>query len=147
MHQKDDFVRTTYMRDDYPRLFQKLQPIDPPARLYHAILAAIAMKRRRMARIRFGAGILTGTSAIAALLPASYYLYTSVIESGFTRYISLLGSDGDLALTYWKELALSLLESLPVIALLGVLVACLGIIVAIGMTTSYAKAAFSHRFA
>ena len=147
MHQKNDLIRSTHMRGDYPRLFEKLKPVDPPARLYDAILSAIAMRRRRMAQIRFGAGILTGTSAIAALLPASYYLYTSVIESGFMRYISLLGSDGDLALTYWKEFALSLLESLPVIALLGVLVACLGLIIAIGMTTSYAKAAFSHRFA
>lgn len=135
------------MRDDISRLFEKLRQVDPPARLYHAILVMIEMKRRRTARILFSAGILTGITALAALLPASRYLYTSVTESGSLHYLSLLGSDSDIVLLYWRELAMNIIESLPAVALLSVFALCFVLLVGITVTASNARIAFMPRLA
>jgi len=132
------------MRDNLTRLFERLQPIDPPAQLYHTILMAIAMKRRRSARIYLATSILTGSLSVAALLPALSYLYRSIVESGLIRYLSLLVSDSDVATTYWHEFGFTIIEALPILALLGVLTAFLTLCISITTTKSHLRAAFSH---
>ena len=133
------------MRDDFARLFSKLLPVDPPARLYHTILAAIAMRQRRLARIRVCIGTLAGVSSGALLLPAFYYLYAAIGKSAVFTYISLLGSDYDITLTYWHDFGLSLLESLPIVEITAVLAACFLLIASFAITSSNIRAAFPYQ--
>lgn len=46
------------------------------------------------------------------IIYSSMYVYNNVASSGISSYLSLIFSDIE-ALTYWKELSLSILESLP----------------------------------
>ncbi len=41
--------------------------------------------------------------------------------TGFDQYLSLAFSDSSVLITYWKELSLSLVESLPLMAVMLVL--------------------------
>lgn len=92
--------------------------VPAPRRLYEAVLVRIAALERRAARTRallFGA---LSVLSLVALVPTLQYAGEQFYASGFYDYASLLFSDTSLALTYWREFALSLLESLPSLALL-----------------------------
>ena len=99
-------------------LFSALHEVDAPEGLYASILARIAQARQQSARIKtlwLGiTSILFGVSLVPALQYAGQELYTS----GFYAYASLLFSDSKFAFSAWREFGLSLLESLPAIALL-----------------------------
>lgn len=105
----------------HPTLFTLLAEVPPPRGLYEAILARIDAAKRASARVRAG---LFGAVAVLsglALVPAVQYAFAQFYASGFYDYASLLLSDRSLALTYWRELSLTLLESLPALALLLVI--------------------------
>ena len=92
--------------------------IEPPASLLGAVLARIAHVRRRAARLRLATlGVLVTVSA-AALVPAVSYTTHEFYTSGFYDYSALLFSDRSLALTYSRDMAFSLLESVPSLAVL-----------------------------
>lgn len=50
------------------------------------------------------------------IIYSSIYVFKNVVSSGIYNYISLIFSDIEV-LTYWKELSLSILESLPFLGL------------------------------
>ena len=95
-----------------------LQTVEPPKGLYAAILARVDLAKRRAAQMRAG---LFGILALASgtlLVPALAYTSSQLYASGFYDYLSLISSDHSLVLTYWREFGLSLVESLPSLALL-----------------------------
>lgn len=95
-----------------------LAQLKAPESLYEAVRVRITALERRSARVRsalFGALSLV---SLAALVPALQYAGQQFYASGFYDYFTLLFSDSSLALAYWRELGLSLLESLPSLALL-----------------------------
>ena len=57
------------------------------------------------------------------------YLFSSLYESSFVNYLSLLFSDPDVVLMYWQQFVLSLLESLPVVGMVLSLVALASLLV------------------
>ena len=99
--------------------------VEAPAGLCEAIMARIAYAQRRAAQLRTG---LFGALALAsgvALVPAFQYAAQQFYASGFYDYLSLLSTDSGFILTYWREFGLSLVESLPSLALLLLLpIAC-----------------------
>src|SRR3989344_2995718 len=102
---------------------------EPPERLYGNILIRIEREKNRAARIRFA---VLGTTALAstlALIPAYQYAASEFTQSGFLQYLSVVFSDSSIAAVYWKEFALTLAESAPVLGatiLLSVIFALLG---------------------
>jgi len=104
--------------------FQFLQPVEPPQGLYRVIHTRIAALERRAARVRliaFGAVALT---CALVLVPVMQYTLQQFAASGFDEYLSLLFADNGVALSYWREFGLSLVESLPSLALLLLLPLC-----------------------
>jgi hypothetical protein len=99
-------------------LYTYLHMLEPRAGLYRAILERIAYAERRSARVRTslfsGLAILSG----AALVPAVRYAAGQFYASGFYDYLTLIFSDRNVVLIYWRQLGLSLVESLPSLALL-----------------------------
>lgn len=61
----------------------------------------------------FGAVALV---SFAGIIPSGLYIAKALSTSGLSGYLSLMFSDVG-ALSYWKELALSILESLPFLGL------------------------------
>lgn len=106
----------TSMNSDYERLFHGLNVIEPPQRLYEAILQRIEFERRRAARFRLTFFALTALASFMALIPALQYLAADFYQSGFYQYVSIIFSDGSLTLTYWKDFTLLLADSFPVTA-------------------------------
>jgi hypothetical protein len=91
---------------------------ETPRELIHMILVRIERARRRAARLRLVAlGTVMAVSGMT-LVPALTYTSREFYTSGFYDYLSLIFSDGALALSHWQEISLSLAESLPSIALL-----------------------------
>lgn len=89
-----------------------------PQDLLARVLARVALARRRTARLRLAALSLGLLTTSLALIPAFSYTAHEFAASGFATYLSVLFSDSSVALSYWRELSLSLVESLPSVSLL-----------------------------
>jgi hypothetical protein len=112
------------MPHTYSELFERLPDEQPPRGVFEAI------SRRVIARLyrRALAYRSLGYAALAGCIAGSVYLVRAVVESDIPRYISLLSTDGSSVLSYWKELAMSVSDSLPIPEMIFVLVfviACL----------------------
>ncbi|MFA5076107.1 MAG: hypothetical protein WC480_01680 [Patescibacteria group bacterium] len=113
-------------RKDYEKLFAHLESIEPPANLLDKIMRRISSKHS-LAAIKWRLAIVSVAviSSIIALVPASKMVQTSLAESGFLQFFSLLFSDFQVVTAYWQSFTLSLLETLPIISLTVLLVVVL----------------------
>ena len=102
-------------------LYRILAATELPQGLYAAIMARIDTAKRRAAQIRAGLFGIVALASGAALVPALQYTANQLYASGFEDYLSLMLSDQGSVLTYWREFGLSLVESLPSLALLVLL--------------------------
>lgn len=82
-------------------------PKDLTSRIHDAIAKAHVARRRMMVFV----GSTFGALSLASMVLLVRTIYTSLEASGFFSYISILFSDGS---AYWKEIGLSILDSLPV---------------------------------
>jgi hypothetical protein len=99
------------------KIFQKAK-YESDANSADKIWRAIVMRDERTARVKLWAFSLAGIISFAGLVPAFKILSSDFAQSGFYDYFSLLfGSNGSI-ISYWKELAFSLLESLPAISII-----------------------------
>ena len=95
-----------------------LQTIEPRKGLYFAIMERIAYAKRRQARVRSGCFAALAIVSGAALVPALQYTAEQFYASGFYDYLTLIFSDRGFVIAYWRQFSLSLVESLPSLALL-----------------------------
>ncbi|HTH93420.1 MAG TPA: hypothetical protein VL576_03005 [Candidatus Paceibacterota bacterium] len=95
--------------------------VSPDSTLLSRIVEAIQQKREesRLWRVRIFA--TSAALSVVALVPVVESLISSLRNSNFSTYLSLLFSDGGFFFTIWKDICASLLESLPVIAVMGTL--------------------------
>lgn len=87
------------------------------------ILLGIAKEELRRAKIYFTVAATVLPASLVAVFLSGRYLINSFYESGFYNYLSLLLSGDSIVLVYWKELAHSLIETLPVFGTVIFLVA------------------------
>lgn len=91
-----------------------------PAGLAERVVGAISRHERTRAAAMFWASIATGASSALAGVGAFQYAAAQLAQSGFASYLSLVGTDFDAVAAHWQEFALSLGESLPILALIAV---------------------------
>ncbi len=114
-----------------------------PPGLYEAVLARVEAARVRTARIQFA--LLGALSCVLTVLSVTAYQY-AVAEaeaSGFGSYLSLLFSDSTLVLTS-RDFALSLVESLPSLAVLLLALATGALMWSTYRTVHSARSAFAY---
>lgn len=106
-----------------------MRPIFPiiraPADLEQRINGRIAQAEKRQSIWRFSYGVAGGALSFAGMIVSVRAIATTLHQSGFFSYFSVLLSDGA---NYWKDISLSLLDSLPILgiaAFLAVLTAFL----------------------
>ena len=99
----------TIFRESTPR------PNEPLSDAIWEHIVKIDQRRRRTA-----AWIYASVSVLsfAALFPVISELITEIAKSGFSEYVSVAFSDTAVLGTYWKELALSIVDALPVTTLI-----------------------------
>lgn len=98
------------------------QTIEAPAGLLGAVVARIQKEQARLARLRttlYSVGMFLSLGA-GSLVTIS--LARSLRASGFYEYVSLAFSGDSSFLVYWRELSLSILESVPFVTVLTFLV-------------------------
>jgi hypothetical protein len=97
--------------------------LEPSKELRDKILTSIRHEEVRRARIYvFTALAAIATSSVGAIF-AIRYMFQGFYQSSFYSYLSLLFSDPDIAVSYWKELSLSLIETAPLVGITLSLVA------------------------
>ena len=109
--------------------------LKPPAALRKNILFGILKEERRRARNHlFVSGVAMPLSVIALVFSAQY-LMQSFYQGSFYEYLSILFTDTDVAFMYWREFALSVVESMPFMEITLSLVAVLSLLASIRVFT------------
>ncbi len=120
-----------------------LHSVEPAPGLYQAIMLRINAAKRRAARVRTS---IFGTLALASgllLVPAMQYAGEQFYASGFYDYLTLIISDRGFVLTYWQQFMLSLLESLPSLALLLILPLVFALVYSLRRVMQTSRVAFA----
>lgn len=114
------------MSKGYERLFESIRSINPPHDLHARVILHIhAAEQHRMKIQLVVIGFISLLSCGGAIF-AIIYTIQEFSHSGFYQYLSLLVSDGNTMMAYWKEFVLLLTESLP---LFGITLALSSILV------------------
>ncbi len=103
------------MNDNYQKLFRIQHSETPSDLLKQRIVREIARLEQRalsLRRIVFGSTIAV---SLLGLYPSLSYALSELAQSSFAQYLSLLASDGDIALANMNEFFYSLAESFPIV--------------------------------
>ena len=120
-------------------LFKSVEYQDLPKDLKSAVFLAIKQERRKRILTNL---ILHGTASLlslGAMIWAFSYAMSSFAQAGFAEYFSLLASERLSAMTYWKEIGLTMAESLPVFSLVILLLTLVFSFWFVGRTTQETK--------
>jgi hypothetical protein len=105
------------------QLIETLPPVHVPERLEMRIISHIRMRQVRQARIAFFSSSALAIGSVVGVVSSVRYFIASAYASGFGDYLSLMLSENAGLMKYWKEFSLTLVESIPLIALAAVLFA------------------------
>lgn len=94
------------------KIFQKTM-YSPKSELSEDIFVAISIKEKRNNYIKLSIYSITGVLSLSGFFVIVKQLFSDFYSSGFYDYLSLVFSNSK-ALYFWKEITLSLAESLPV---------------------------------
>jgi hypothetical protein len=106
------------MEDKYKKLFGYINLIEPPKSLGERILARINTEEKRAMRLKAWAFGSASFASLGFSLWAVVYLVGNLNETGFCQYLSLLFSGDSTVYYYWKEISLSIAESLPIVSII-----------------------------
>jgi hypothetical protein len=119
---------------------------NPSADLFVKIMNRIDVERRRISiRRRFTIFSVGLIGSLIALTPVFKMMQKGFVESGFTKFFSLIFSDSAAILSYWHEFILILLESLPVVSILAFLAIILVFLGSLKFVIQDAKIIFKHK--
>jgi predicted anti-sigma-YlaC factor YlaD len=90
-----------------------LNEINPPAGLFEHVVAKIQAKQHSSRLWTMRISLAVGLASIISLVPVTASLIRSFATSNFGIYASLIFSDTAVALSHWKDIGLSLLDSVP----------------------------------
>ena len=102
------------MQKDLTQLFRE-SALAAPEGLSEEIFIAVERAAERDARSK---RYLWGSFSVVSLglfVASGFYAAHSASATGFSSYFSLIFSDGSVVKSLWREVGLSLLESLPII--------------------------------
>ena len=102
------------MEESLRKAFKRLV-YEPQGDLSLSILHNVIIREKRIAKIKLYIFSFVGFLSVVGFVPAIKALLTQFTQSGFYEYLSLAFSSGSNLSLYWKELMMSLVESLPVI--------------------------------
>lgn len=114
-----------------------------PSKLRQTILGSIRSEERRKARIYLVASTATLLISVIGFIYSIGYLFQAFQTSEFYSYFSLVFSDPDIIFGYWQDIALSLAESLPVLAVTVLLFATWSSLASVRIMARNVRSAFS----
>ena len=104
------------MSQKYKKIFSFSIDDKAPERVFSAVLKRIEDRKTKQEHAKAFAHGLLAIIAVIAIVPAISYFISEATQSGFLQYLSLVFSDGSAILSDWKDLTMSILESIPIIS-------------------------------
>jgi hypothetical protein len=103
------------MEKELIKAFSKIreEKSDLASNIWHKIV----MRDRRIVRLKLYTFLLIGLTSLIGLIPAWQILSGDLARSGLYEYFSLIFSNGNSIVSYWKELTFSIAESLPTMSI------------------------------
>ena len=92
-----------------------MDKLKPRVELRQKILFSINKEEIRHAKVYFFVSITTALASIFGLIFSIRFMVQGFYQSSFYSYLSLIFSDPNIVVSYWKELSMSLLETLPIL--------------------------------
>ena len=123
-----------------------IDKIEPPTKLHIAILAKIGKMERRRAMIFLLASAQIAVLSVIGIVFSIRYVVQSFYESNFYAYFSLLLSDPDIVLIYWKDFALSLADTIPFMEITITLMSVSILLISVKILAKNMQAGISHSF-
>ena len=117
----------------------------PPEGLKALILSSIRATEYRRARLYLLISGITLSGSVIGLVFAIKYLIQTLYASEFYSYVTLIFSDTDIVLGFWKDILLSLAESFPVFVIIAVLASVLGLLASMQVIVRNFKVALTPR--
>ena len=107
------------MSDNSGKLFSHLQPKKPANALFDRIISAIKLEQelRQTKRILIGFLALLMVSVVSVPF-SGIMLWQQLMDSGFAYFISTAFSNLSLFATFWQDVGLAMLESVPIMAMI-----------------------------
>ncbi len=105
------------MEKELTKLFKKATYENTDENLSENIWRTITVRKERSSRIKMFIFSLAGIASLAGLVPAVKVLLQDLSSSGIYEYVSLAFSNNNMA-SYWKDIVLSIAESLPTMSIL-----------------------------
>ncbi len=130
------------MSKEYKDLFAFDKNLTLPEDLLSSVLERVRFEQKKSARREL---IFVGGAAVGSfvgLIPAFSYFVSTFIASSFYQYTSVILSEGMGALTFWKEIVLSLAESLPIFSIVIFLAVLVVFLWSLARTTRDVKTGF-----
>ncbi|MFA5889038.1 MAG: hypothetical protein WCW47_02010 [Candidatus Paceibacterota bacterium] len=108
-----------------------MDKLRPSRELREKILFSIKKEEVYRAKMYFFMSITIGLASIFGLFFSVRYMVQEFYQSSFGSFISIIFSDPNMAIYYWKELSLSLLETLPILGITVSLIAMYTLLVSV----------------
>ncbi len=103
----------------YFRIYS-MDKLKPTEELRHNILSAIRQTECRRAKFHLLVYFSVIVVSLSGVFLSLQYMSQEFYKSGFYEYLSLLFSS-NIVYTYWRELSLSLIDSMPIIGIIAFL--------------------------
>jgi hypothetical protein len=105
----------------------------PSDTLRNSIVRSIQRGEVRRARVSIALALTAGSASILGIVLSIQYAVSSLAQSGFFQYASLIFSDADILTAYWQGFAFSLIETVPLLAITFMLAAFAAFLVSLRM--------------
>lgn len=103
------------MKPTFRSLFIQIQITEVPSGLCNSVIQHIVAYERKVAKRKcIAQGVLSAASLVGGVVIFNAVVQ-SFAQSGFYQYFQLIFSGDSEVLTYWKELSMSLVESVPLV--------------------------------
>jgi len=120
--------------------------VELPKDLKKSIVLSIRKEEYAYARrYMFTASLLGVVSFVGGLFSLRYVLQ-GFAQSSFYSYASLLLSDPDVLLQYWREFTLSLVETMPLFGITALFITIALLLLSVRIFTSNMQSRFAPRF-
>jgi len=130
------------MGKDYKTLFTQSENIELPQGLLESVLVKVRLEQKKSAKRELIFVGSTAAGSLIAIIPVFSYFIDGFIQSSFYQYFSLIFSEGTGALAFWKEIGMSLAESLPILSVTVFLTVLVVLIWSIARTARDVKIVF-----
>ena len=94
-----------------------MDKLKPSKELRQKILFSINKEEIQRAKTYFLVSMTTALVSIFGLIFSVRFMVQEFYQSSFYSYLSLVFSDPNTLVSYWKELSMSLLETLPILGI------------------------------